>query len=396
MPAQTTYPGVYVEEQPSGVHTIVGVSTSVTAFVGATRRGATNNPLRIDSIAAFTRAFGGTWDRDHPLAHAVGHFFANGGSHAIVVRVPADSAVAASAILSDATPEVVLTLTAQGEGTWANLVGALGMQVEIDSTATTNPNDLFTMVITLRGARPAYRRGDRARPGNVRQPLDDPGPPPRRDDGARELATRHRHARNAGRADRGRFVAECGPSGGERGGNDAELQSAHLDRRRSAHRPDRRTLVEPRVPRSRPPITAALSAAGLGASAALDGSNNLVIASTNATVVRSSVTVLPAASNDGSKILGLGLAFGRPSRSRAQRRCVPSTDPLVSGAAPKVEATSPTRTGLSLPPKSSRQAARSGCTPSPHCCSRASTCCACRTCQRPTRQWRTPRRTPRR
>src|SRR6266545_4056756 len=34
MPASLTYPGVYIEEIPSGVRTIVGVSTSMTAFVG--------------------------------------------------------------------------------------------------------------------------------------------------------------------------------------------------------------------------------------------------------------------------------------------------------------------------------------------------------------------------
>ena len=34
MPVSPTYPGVYIEEVPSGVRTIVGVSTSVTAFVG--------------------------------------------------------------------------------------------------------------------------------------------------------------------------------------------------------------------------------------------------------------------------------------------------------------------------------------------------------------------------
>jgi len=33
MPITPTYPGVYIEEIPSGVRTITGVSTSVTAFV---------------------------------------------------------------------------------------------------------------------------------------------------------------------------------------------------------------------------------------------------------------------------------------------------------------------------------------------------------------------------
>jgi hypothetical protein len=37
MPVQTTYPGVYVVEQMTTSHVIVGVSTSVTAFAGAAR-----------------------------------------------------------------------------------------------------------------------------------------------------------------------------------------------------------------------------------------------------------------------------------------------------------------------------------------------------------------------
>ena len=32
MPVAPTYPGVYIEEIPSGVHTITGVSTSITAL----------------------------------------------------------------------------------------------------------------------------------------------------------------------------------------------------------------------------------------------------------------------------------------------------------------------------------------------------------------------------
>ncbi len=39
MPATLTYPGVYVEEIPSGVHTITGVATSITAFIGRAERG---------------------------------------------------------------------------------------------------------------------------------------------------------------------------------------------------------------------------------------------------------------------------------------------------------------------------------------------------------------------
>lgn len=33
MPVQPTFPGVYIEEIPSGVRTIVGVATSIGAFI---------------------------------------------------------------------------------------------------------------------------------------------------------------------------------------------------------------------------------------------------------------------------------------------------------------------------------------------------------------------------
>jgi len=39
MPITPTYPGVYIEEIPSGVRTIIGVATSITAFVGAAHAG---------------------------------------------------------------------------------------------------------------------------------------------------------------------------------------------------------------------------------------------------------------------------------------------------------------------------------------------------------------------
>jgi phage tail sheath protein FI len=39
MPVSPTYPGVYIEEIPSGVRTITGVATSITGFVGRALRG---------------------------------------------------------------------------------------------------------------------------------------------------------------------------------------------------------------------------------------------------------------------------------------------------------------------------------------------------------------------
>jgi phage tail sheath protein FI len=86
MPSALTYPGVYVEEIPSGVRTITGVATSITAFIGRARRGELHRPYTINSFGDFERSFGGLWT-ESTLGFAVRDFFLNGGSQAIVVRL---------------------------------------------------------------------------------------------------------------------------------------------------------------------------------------------------------------------------------------------------------------------------------------------------------------------
>ena len=86
MPSALTYPGVYVEEIPSGVRTITGVATSITAFIGGARRGPTNKAVTINSFGDFETIFGGLWEGSS-LGFAVRDFFLNGGGQAIVVRL---------------------------------------------------------------------------------------------------------------------------------------------------------------------------------------------------------------------------------------------------------------------------------------------------------------------
>jgi phage tail sheath protein FI len=81
-----SYPGVYIQEVPSDVRTITPVETATTAFIGRARRGPVNEPLVINSYADFQRVFGGLW-RESSLGYAVNHFFLNGGSKAIIVRL---------------------------------------------------------------------------------------------------------------------------------------------------------------------------------------------------------------------------------------------------------------------------------------------------------------------
>jgi phage tail sheath protein FI len=86
MPAQLTYPGVYIEEIPSGVRTITGVATSITAFIGRALRGPVDKAVTINSFGDFERIFGGLWV-ESTLGFAVRDFFLNGGSQAVIVRL---------------------------------------------------------------------------------------------------------------------------------------------------------------------------------------------------------------------------------------------------------------------------------------------------------------------
>jgi phage tail sheath protein FI len=111
MPVTPTYPGVYIEEIPSGVRTITGVATSITAFLGRTRQGLVNNPIRIQSFADFERAFGGLWI-ESSMSYAVQQYFLNGGTDAIIVRIVGAGATKGSVTVGN------LTLEAASEGNW--------------------------------------------------------------------------------------------------------------------------------------------------------------------------------------------------------------------------------------------------------------------------------------
>ncbi len=86
MPVTPTYPGVYLEELPSGVRTIVGVATSITAFIGRAKRGPVEEPILINNYGEFERIFGGLWTESN-LGFAVRDFYNNGGSQAVIVRL---------------------------------------------------------------------------------------------------------------------------------------------------------------------------------------------------------------------------------------------------------------------------------------------------------------------
>ena len=137
MPVSLTYPGVYIEEVPSGVRTITGVATSITAFLGRALRGPVNEPTRIQSFAEYERAFGGL-SSDSTMSYSVQHFFLNGGSDALIVRI-VNSATAASAIVD----RDGLELEAANDGEWGNRLRAVVDHVTADPANT----DLFNLTI---------------------------------------------------------------------------------------------------------------------------------------------------------------------------------------------------------------------------------------------------------
>jgi uncharacterized protein len=137
MPVHTTYPGVYIEELSSGVHTITGVSTSVAAFVGAAKRGPINRAVHVLSYADYERAFGGL-DAASEMSYSVRQFFANGGTDAWVVRLAKGATKAFRDLDADGFTKV-LKLTAVDEGASGNRI-----EVRVDYN-TDNPASTFNL-----------------------------------------------------------------------------------------------------------------------------------------------------------------------------------------------------------------------------------------------------------
>jgi hypothetical protein len=133
--AAFTYPGVYIEEIPSGVHTITGVATSIAAFVGWASMGPTDRAVLVQSWTDFQNQFGGLSSSGgvpNYLGYAVNQFFANGGSQAYIVRLVANAAAIAAGPATTAAGKASVavpsaggtsfTATAIDEGGWANNV----------------------------------------------------------------------------------------------------------------------------------------------------------------------------------------------------------------------------------------------------------------------------------
>lgn len=146
-----TYPGVYIEEVSSGVRTITGVATSITAFIGRAVKGKPDEPLLISSYADYERMYGGL-SVDSTMSYAVRDYFLNGGSQAIIIRIDES---ATSAVISIPTsggsppssPPNMLTLMASSPGAWGDDISVILEQVPVESPP---PSPLPAVVYNLK------------------------------------------------------------------------------------------------------------------------------------------------------------------------------------------------------------------------------------------------------
>lgn len=140
--AQVSYPGVYIQEVPSGVRTITSVSTSITAFIDFFRQGPVDQAVQIFGMADFDRIYDGL-DKDSEASYAISQFFLNGGSEAYVVRVAKGEVLASVTIKADTGAGVnILKIDASNEGAWGN-----ALRVDIDHN-TSVPTTLFNLYVT--------------------------------------------------------------------------------------------------------------------------------------------------------------------------------------------------------------------------------------------------------
>src|SRR5260370_23681168 len=105
------HPGVYIEEVPSGLQPIEGVSTSNAAFIGKAEMGPLGEAHLITSLAEFQATYG-AFLNDSFLAHSVFQFFNNGGKKAYIVRVAGPGVAAASIAIKDRKGTQTLLISA--------------------------------------------------------------------------------------------------------------------------------------------------------------------------------------------------------------------------------------------------------------------------------------------
>lgn len=139
-----TYPGVYIEELSSGVHTIAGVATSIAAFVGWAPQGPVTEATLVESWPEYQSLFGGL-DSRSLLGYAVNQFFANGGQQAYIVRLVWDGSLPAA---PGTSPAPCATAVASGVGSATAAIEAALGTLTAQAMLTVGPAILQSLAIS--------------------------------------------------------------------------------------------------------------------------------------------------------------------------------------------------------------------------------------------------------
>jgi len=141
--AQLTYPGVYVEEVPSGVRPIAAASTSIAAFIGIAERGPVGEAVKVFNFTEYQNRYGGFLPGSF-LSHAVYQFFNNGGTQCYIVRVAGANAATANIVLRDraaTNSQASLTIFASSPGAWGNQLAV------VIANGTNDPVNEFNLAV---------------------------------------------------------------------------------------------------------------------------------------------------------------------------------------------------------------------------------------------------------
>jgi uncharacterized protein len=146
-----TFPGVYVQEVPSGVRTIMGVGTSTALFIGQSALGPMNSPVRCLTYTDFVRAFSDDTSVGS-LANYVKLFFLNGGTDCYIMRIANGATNSSVKLKNESGTTEVLELTAKDPGVAGEQIRAAvtynGVQPEITFNL-----DLFRWAVDAAGNR---------------------------------------------------------------------------------------------------------------------------------------------------------------------------------------------------------------------------------------------------
>jgi phage tail sheath protein FI len=144
MMANLFYPGVYVEEIPSGVRPIAAASTSIAAFIGEAEKGSIGDAVKVSNFTEYQNLYGGFLDKSR-LSHAVYQFFNNGGTQCYIVRVSGENTKTANVALKDrgTTAQQSLTISACNPGVWGNAI------VVVIADGSSDPGNEFNLSVYL-------------------------------------------------------------------------------------------------------------------------------------------------------------------------------------------------------------------------------------------------------